>query len=385
MKGYLNKGEKVGRILVILIAVLVAVYAYLFFYVRRILKTVGAQTKKKRVLLLCAAITLAITLLSVNVSFGLIFVVHLAVLAAVWQLVNFIIKRIARKRYTEGFRLWKTVYGIGVLPLVCTVLVLIIGHINLHTVVKTDYTVYTDKEIRSEGYRVALIADVHYGISLDGNELNEKCDEISSEKPDIVVLCGDIVDNSTTREQMNEVFEALGKIDNKLGIYYVYGNHDRSMRFMESGFTDAELLEAIEKNGIKVLRDEALQLTDDLALIGREDESRKNTKEGRKSIDELLSPLDPSDFLLTLDHQPCEYAQNGKAGTDLLLSGHTHGGHFFPFNLIFRVIKTDDAVYGHTQIDSDTQAIVTSGFALWGFAAKTAAPSEYVIIDITPR
>ena len=374
-----------ARILIILILVLVAVYAYLFFYVRRIFATLGAPVKKKLFVLLCALVTLGLTLLSINVSLGLIFVVHLAVLAAVWQLVNFIVKLIARKKYNDGFRLWRFIYGIGVLPILCTVAVLIIGHINLNTVVKTEYTIYTDKEIRGEGYRVAMIADVHFGISLDYTELTEKCTEISAEKPDIVVLCGDIVDNSTTRQELEQVFKALGKIENKLGIYYVYGNHDRSMSALSNEFSDEELLETIEKNGITVLRDETIQLTDDLVLVGREDESRKQYKEGRKSISELLSSLDHSDYLVTLDHQPCEYVENGKAGTDLLLSGHTHGGHFFPFNLIFRVIKTDDAVYGHTQIDNDTQAIVTSGFALWGFSAKTAAPSEYVIIDIKPN
>ena len=86
-----------------------------------------------------------------------------------------------------------------------------------------------------------------------------------------------------------------------------------------------------------------------------------------------------------MDPPPKEHVQSGRVGTDLLLSGHTHGGQIWPAQYLFAIAKFDDAVYGYTQIDENTQAIVTSGLAGWGYPVKTASPAEYVIIDIKKK
>ena len=98
-------------------------------------------------------------------------------------------------------------------------------------------------------------------------------------------------------------------------------------------------------------------------------------------INDLLADVNPNAFLLMLDHQPNQYKENAEAGIDLILSGHTHAGQFFPLNWVYEVIKLDDAVYGHYRID-DMQAIVTSGFADWNYPVKTAGPAEYIVVDI---
>ena len=72
-------------------------------------------------------------------------------------------------------------------------------------------------------------------------------------------------------------------------------------------------------------------------------------------------------------------------GTDLLLSGHTPGGQLFPINYVQEWIPFNDGVYGRYDIDDDTVAIITSGFATWSYPSKTAAPAEYVIVDIKEK
>ena len=103
--------------------------------------------------------------------------------------------------------------------------------------------------------------------------------------------------------------------------------------------------------------------------------------EERDSIEELIKDIDKDKFIIVLDHQPKEYEENSMAGTDLILSGHTHAGQMWPVNIAFKFLKFDDAVYGYTKIDA-TQAFITSGFAGWGYSVKTSSPAEYVIIDI---
>ena len=67
---------------------------------------------------------------------------------------------------------------------------------------------------------------MHYGISMSDEKLKKYVDDINKLRPDFVVLAGDITDERTTNKEMNSVFNILGSIDTKYGIYYAYGNHD---------------------------------------------------------------------------------------------------------------------------------------------------------------
>ncbi|MBE6727755.1 MAG: hypothetical protein E7562_03805 [Ruminococcaceae bacterium] len=364
-------------------AVLLGIALYLYTFIKRSFVTFGAPTDKKWVKIIMLLATFALSAWCVNFGgIGVIFVFYVIMLALILQLVNFILKKSFKQRFKNGFSLWKKIYGSGLVPVFVTVLVLIMGYFNLHNVVETKYTVYTQKDIRDEGYRVALIADVHFGVSLNYDEMLEKCEEISSKDLDMVILCGDIVDNSTSTEQTKQVFKALSTIKSEYGVFYTYGNHDRPMSLLKSEFTENELIRIIERDGITILKDEIFEIGDDFVLVGRDDRSVDRGEKPRLSIDELMKKVDKSNFILTLDHQPNQYAENGKAGTDLIISGHTHGGQIFPINIVQELIKFNDGVYGRYQIDNDTEAIVTSGFAGWSYPVKTASPAEYVIIDI---
>ena len=188
------------------------------------------------------------------------------------------------------------------------------------------------------------------------------------------------MDNSTTRQEMETVFRVFATVESRYGVCYVYGNHDRPMSRLTSPFTAAELEQTIRSNGIRILEDQLWQVTEDLTVAGRQD--RGYSGSDRLSVTELLSAADPEDFLLVLDHQPADYAENAAAGTDLLLSGHTHGGQIWPVNLLDQLLRFNDHNYGLLQIDDDTAAVVTSGLAGWGFPVKTAAPAEYVVLEI---
>lgn len=360
-------------------AVLSAVY--LFFFFKRILSTFGADTKRTsvRIALIAAAVATGASTLNMFSFFG-VAVLHIIAMALFAQFINFAVKLIAKTRY-EKLKIWIKIYGSGALAIIFTAVFMFFGYVNLHNVRETAYTVNTEKQIRDGGYRIALLSDIHFGVSLDYNEFTEVCEEISAKEPDIVILCGDIVDNDTSKTEMLDVFKALGGIKSEFGIFYVHGNHDRpfSFRGLESEFTEDELITAIESNGITVLQDEIYEIAPDFVLAGRDDKSVAS----RKSAEDLLKDVDESKFILMLDHQPREYALTAATKTDLVLSGHTHGGQLWPLKQVQAVFNFNDEVYGHGFIDEDTQYIVTSGVAGWKYPIKTAAPAEYVIIDIS--
>ncbi len=374
-------GNFMPRIFLFLLPIIFGLFIYVYFFLKRSLNTFSLDTSKTRVKIVLIAISLALTLLSTNISsFLTVFLLHLMGIDSFLRLVVFIFNKFVKPKETKAFNNLKKIYKSGLISVLAVAVLLVFGYFNLQNVTATQYNVSANKDIRDQGYRVLLIADMHYGVSLDYDELTQKCGEMSEFDPDIVVLCGDIVDNGTSPEEMQELFKALGGIKNRYGIFYVYGNHDRSMRLLESEFGDDDLQKAITDNGIKILCDEYETINNEFTIVGREDRSRK-----RLPITELQKDIDENDFVLVLDHQPSEYAENAKAKTNLVLSGHTHAGQFFPVNYLLELVPFNDGVYGMYDIDEDTKAIVTSGFAGWAYPSKTSSPAEYVIIDIKPQ
>jgi predicted MPP superfamily phosphohydrolase len=91
-------------------------------------------------------------------------------------------------------------------------------------------------------------------------------------------------------------------------------------------------MENLAKNDVIVLQDEVRLIDDRFYVIGRQDKSEEDRGAGRKTPAQLMEGLEPDLYRIVLDHQPCEYDQEEAAGASLVLSGHTHGGQFFPFN-----------------------------------------------------
>lgn len=382
-----NKGGKtqmsMGRNMIYFVMIFL-IFFLLFgmtacFYrmLKNITNMVFGEQKSKKITLLLVVASLGIIIFCIMIwNIGLLVLFHLMGYIFFFWLINLVVKGITKSHY-EGFRVWQKLQKCYILPLLATVFVISYGYWNMYHVVETDYVLTTKKDIRKEGYRVALLADIHFGVSVDIEEIKKICEKIGKQEPDMVMLCGDMVDENTTYHDMEQLFQALGTIKSTYGTYYVYGNHDRQTYTNHPTFTVGDLVRNLEENGITLLQDDKAQVTDDLVLVGREDASAVE----RASLEELYKEVDNRDFILTLDHQPLEYKINQELGTDLLLSGHTHAGQFFPINLLMKVIPFGDAVYGATERDSFA-AFVTSGVAGWNFPIKTSAPAEYVMIEI---
>lgn len=332
----------------------------------------GKPPRHKR--LLGWLLSLLLALLSLNVMhISGIYLLHMAAIGALTHLLYLLFKSFLPAAL-------RRIHFSGVIPVLAALLVLVFGFLNLHHVTPTRYTLYTDKPIRQGGVRAVVISDVHYGVSLDDDEMQQVCDEISALAPDAVLLLGDMVDNDTPAASVPVLFSMLGGIEAKEGVYFVFGNHDRPYTQAKSEFDKSAVLAAIQNAGITLLQDETALLGDDVLLIGREDASRS-----RMPIDALLPDDGSNRYRIVLDHQPADYENIGKTDADLVLSGHTHGGQLFPLVQLMSLFHINDHVYGYTEIDADTAAIVSSGLALWRIPVKTAAPAEYCIIDILPR
>ena len=313
----------------------------------------------------------------------LIFVVYLGLSAILCDVIRLVL-RFALKKHETAKQKADGILKCGIIPIVSAVIIIALGVVNMNNVICTQYTVKTAKNV-GNGLRVALISDLHFGVSMDIEKLGQYCDEISAKNPDIVVLCGDITDEGTTLSQMQQVYEKLGKIKSTHGSFFVYGNHDRATYSSNKEYTPQELRRTIVNNGITVLTDKSVKIGNFL-IVGREDvglshKSFSSNGKPRAETSQLVKDADSDDFILLLDHQPVGFDENVKAGVDLQLSGHTHNGQIFPIRQIISPIDPNEWQYGVKKIDNFT-AIVSSGIAGWGFNIRTQGNSEYVIIDI---
>ncbi len=245
-----------------------------------------------------------------------------------------------------------------------------------HHVIKTNYLIETEKDIGVENFRIIQLSDSHIGATMDGDKFIEYMEKINEENADIVVVTGDFIDDDTSLEDMKKACAGLGKLKTKNGVYFVYGNHDKGY-FNYRGYGYLELEEELEKNNVKILEDESILVTDNIYLIGRKDRSALD----RLSIEELTKKLDKEKYMIVLNHQPNDYENEKIVGVDLVLSGHSHGGQFFPMGPLGVLFGFNDAYYG-LEKRGNTTFIVNSGIGDWALQFKTGTVSEYGIIDI---
>ncbi|MCI8505503.1 MAG: metallophosphoesterase [Lachnospiraceae bacterium] len=363
-------------------AVLAGVCSY--FYVRRMLAFWKLDGKRFGTKLLNVVLALVFAALCSNFwSARAMVILHLLAVSLVVDLAAVLLRLALQKGDREEqkknrlFQMAKVLYRCGLMPVLITGLMLGYGAFNMGRAVRTEYQIETAKEL-DETYKLVLITDTHYGTIQSKEVLKEKAEEISGEEPDVVVLAGDIVEEDTSKEDMEEVFQVLGSIKSRYGVYYVYGNHDRQPYTNQPTYEDSELADAVRKNGIVILEDQAVELGSDLLLAGRADAAWGNVT-GRASPEEILRRADKERFIIMADHQPIEAAENGAAGVDLLISGHTHAGQMWPIGLFSELFGTLN--YGEYQ-EGNCRVIVSSGFTGWGYPFRTEEHCEYVVIEI---
>ena len=262
------------------------------------------------------------------------------------------------------FRLWAMLGSLGIISVA-----LVAGNykFNHPSVVTLNLTV--DKPLQHKKIKIVAASDIHLGNAIDNNMLKKYVKMINEQKPDIVLLLGDITDRSASPLSEQNMKFALQEIHAPKGIFAIRGNHE-----YYSGRAE-EIAGYLRSSGIKVLLDSTCLVDNSLYIVGRDD--RTNTK--RKPLSELVQGLDKNIPTILLDHQPFKLEEAEKNGIDLQLSGHTHNGQFFPANLYVKSMF--ELGYGYLR-KGKTQYYVSSGLGLWGPKYRIGTQSELVVINL---
>ncbi len=224
------------------------------------------------------------------------------------------------------------------------------------------------------GFRIVQITDIHIGPILDRRFATRLVERVNALAPDLVVVTGDLVDGSA-HHLAEEVapFAALRAVH---GVYFVTGNHDH--------LSNAPVWVAqVEALGMRPLRNERVTIGEGTArfdLVGVDDHHGRFIGGGGEDLAAALSGRDDSLPMVLLAHDPSTFRAARRAGVDLQISGHTHGGQIWPFHYLVRIVIP--WVAGAYR-DGRSQLYVSRGTGFWGPPMRLMAPAE--LTEITLR
>lgn len=266
------------------------------------------------------------------------------------------------------------------------VLLMVCGYFKYRWKVRVDQPILVEKPIIksssaplltndstfvSDSLKIVAISDLHLGYNIDEKEFLGWIDLINKEKPDVVLIGGDIIDNSVKPLNKGYYADCFKEIKSTYGIYACLGNHEYISGLNES-------LAFYEKAGVTLLRDSYALVDSCFYVVGRDD--RSNDK--RKNLDELMVGIDKTKPIILLDHQPYNLEEAEKNGIDLQFSGHTHHGQVWPISMITDMIYEKSAGYLKK---GETNYFVSSGIGIWGGKFRIGTQSEYVVIEMKKR
>jgi predicted MPP superfamily phosphohydrolase len=213
--------------------------------------------------------------------------------------------------------------------------------------------------------RIVQLSDIHMGLVHGRRFLTRLINKVNSLKPDLILITGDVIDGPFRSPE--SLYSPLKKL--KAPAYFSTGNHEYMVGINYS-------LEIIQKMGIKILRNESRKIENNIQLIAIDDRW-----EGDMSLAGLFNSVkpDPKKYSILMSHQPRDFDLAANAGVDLMLSGHTHGGQFFPMILFTPLMyRWGKGLY---KLNGST-LYTTTGVGTWGPPIRLGSNSELVVFDL---
>lgn len=283
-----------------------------------------------------------------------------------------------------------SVISIGSVGVACAVATCLYGIFNARNIKVNEYSVTVNKSCGSDKHlKAVLVADLHMGYAIGVDHITNMVEKINQQDADIVIIAGDIFDNSYDGMDDPEGIKAqLKSIKSKYGVYAVYGNHDIDEKIL-MGFTfdwggkqlhSEKMTNFMKECNIKLINDESVLINDEFYLVGRRDTDKPGTEDGtRAEISELTKDLDKTKPIFVLSHEPDELQKTADAGADIDFSGHTHDGQLFPGNLTIGLFWENPC--GMIKKDN-MYSIVTSGVGVYGTFMRVGTDAEICSVDI---
>ncbi|NHB69641.1 metallophosphoesterase [Perlabentimonas gracilis] len=256
-----------------------------------------------------------------------------------------------------------------------TAIIIFAGYLNAIYPKVSSVTIKTDKSLNGNAMlKIAAASDIHLGTIISNGRLERFVHMMNEQKPDIILLAGDIFDEDLGPVIKNNMGDQLKQLSAPLGVYAITGNHEYI------GGVDAAI-KYLEDHGITVIRDSVVTPQGKLNVVGRDDRQAKMMGGNmRKPIEHMVVNIDNNLFTIMLDHQPYNLNEAVENGIDLQISGHTHHGQLFPLNLITKAMF--EVSRGYKQIEN-SHFYVSTGFGTWGPPVRVGNKPEIVVFEVS--
>jgi uncharacterized protein len=227
------------------------------------------------------------------------------------------------------------------------------------------------------GFSIAQISDVHVGSTIKRGFVAGIVRSVNELNADLIAVTGDLVDGSV--QQLSVHTAPLAGLAARHGTYFVTGNHEYYSG--ERAWTDE-----VRRLGMHVLKNEHVVLQHDgesLVLAGVTDFSAHHFDPAQRSdpAAALRGAPDGAGAKILLAHQPSSATAAADAGFHVQISGHTHGGQFWPWNLFIHFFQP---FTGGLHRLKDLWVYVSRGTGYWGPPNRFGVPSEITRIRLVP-
>jgi uncharacterized protein len=249
-------------------------------------------------------------------------------------------------------------------------IVILTGILSTYSIMNSLFLDINKIEISASGLkddlRIVQLSDIHIGSIRNSGYMEKIVDETNMLNPQVVLVTGDMVDGSAKLH--TETFKAINKI--KVPVFFVTGNHE-----IYEGLD--EVYRVLDTTKIRILKNEMVELGE-LQIIGVEYSFGKDYL--KKTLSEIKFQKDKPSVLMY--HLPTELKAANEAGIDLQLSGHTHNGQIYPFNLLVKLMFPYlNGLYEY----NGTHLYVSAGTGTWGPPMRLGSRCEITLIKLKKK
>lgn len=222
-----------------------------------------------------------------------------------------------------------------------------------------------------EGLRIVQVTDLHLSATLDRRFATSVVADVQSLRPDLIAVTGDLADGLPSL--LAEATAPLAGLRAPLGIFFVTGNHDDF--FDRAGWlrTIGDLEWTVLENAHRVVEHRGAKL-----VVAGVPDGTVLTPHAHP--ERALAGVPAGAFRLLLAHQPHVAFAAARAGAQLQLSGHTHGGQYFPYTVLVRLFQR--FVAGRYRVGG-MWLYVSRGAGYWGPPLRVLAPAEVTLLELT--
>lgn len=237
-----------------------------------------------------------------------------------------------------------------------------------------------------EGFRIAQISDVHVGPTIRGSFLDAVVDRVNELAPDVVAVTGDLIDGYV--DDLGHEVRGLGRLQATHGAFFVTGNH-------EYYWNGPAWCRHVQSLGLTVLNNEHRVIEHEgakLLLAGVTDHrAGEHVAEHESDPHAARRGAPACDVDVLLAHQPRSVYEASEAGYHLQISGHTHGGQYFPMNILVHLAQPYVAGLAKHRSKRGSEPglgrgsmwiYVSRGTGYWGPPNRLGAPHEITLLRL---